>query len=97
MNTIQQQLREAAMSQVNEIQSDSAFIDKIDKSTKRIEDFLYRMPDQSFSKVMGQWLKYHGEYNQEALTVFLELEESLRKFDDVLNYDGNPIPHSSYK
>ena len=73
------------------------YVEKTDKSLKGIEDFLYHMPDQSFSKVMRQWLKYHNQYNQETLDMFHKLENSLWKFDDLLNYRGNPIPHSFYK
>ena len=89
-------IREEIQSALKE-EGEGEYIEKIDKSLKGIEDFLYHMPASEFARVMKRWLKYYNRYDKESLEMFHKLENSLWLFDNVLNYHGNKIPHSFYK
>ena len=93
---LKKMIQEEIKSTIKEMGEGVDYKAKIEKSVGNIEDYLYHMPSVDFAKVMKQWLKYYNEYDQETLDMFNKLERSLWKFDDLLNFDGNPIPHSAY-
>ena len=93
---LKQIIKEEIKSTIKEMDGEIDYKAKIEKSLGNIEDFLYHMPSMDFAKVMGQWFKYYNEYDQETLAMLNKLENSLWKFDDLLNFAGNPIPHSAY-
>ena len=68
--------------------------DQINRSLEKIEDYLYYMPDQSFATVMKRWFsEYSDAADKEAMDMLRDLENSLKRFDEVLNYKNNKVKY----
>jgi len=68
--------------------------DQIDRSLEQIQIYLYYMPDQSFATVMKRWFsEYSGAADKEARDMLRDLEKSLKRFDEVLNYKNNKVKY----
>jgi len=68
--------------------------DQIDRSLEQIQIYLYYMPDQQFATVMKRWFsEYSDAADKEAMDMLHDLEKSLKRFDEVLNYKNNKVKY----
>jgi len=68
--------------------------DQIDRSLEQIGIYLYYMPDQQFATVMKRWFsEYSGFADKAAMDMLRDLENSLKRFDEVLNYKNNKVKY----
>ena len=68
--------------------------DQIDRSLEQIQIYLYYMPDQQFATVMKRWFSEYSDFaDKEAMDMLRDLENSLKKFDEVLNYKNNKVKY----
>jgi len=52
------------------------------------------MPDQSFATVMKRWFSEYSDFaDKEAMDMLRDLENSLKRFDEVLNYKNNKVKY----